>query len=64
MKAIRKEVVNMEDKLKDKTIKLIVFDFDGVMTDNRVLINEDGKESVFVNRADGLGVEMGKGKRI
>mgnify|MGYP000942997285 FL=1 len=54
----------MEDKLKDKTIKLIVFDFDGVMTDNRVLINEDGKESVFVNRADGLGVEIIKRKNI
>ncbi len=31
-------------------IKLIVFDFDGVMTDNRVLVSEDGKESVFCNR--------------
>ena len=42
---------------KDK-IKLIVFDFDGVMTDNRVTINERGEESVRVNRADGLGVDL------
>jgi len=44
-------------------IKLIVYDFDGVMTDNRVIVREDGIESVIVSRADGLGVgiimEMG-----
>ena len=39
-----------------KHIKLIVYDFDGVMTDNRVLLFQDGKEAVFVNRADGWGV--------
>lgn len=46
------------DKQKFKKIKLLVLDFDGVMTDNRVLVSEDGKEAVFCNRADGLGVEM------
>lgn len=40
----------------DKQIKLLVSDFDGVMTDNRVLVDENGKESVFVNRSDGLAV--------
>lgn len=39
-----------------KNIKMMVYDFDGVMTDNRVLLAEDGKESVFVNRVDGLAV--------
>lgn len=39
-------------------ICLIVFDFDGVMTDNRVLVDENGKESVWVNRSDGIGVQM------
>lgn len=38
--------------------RLISFDFDGVMTDNRVLVSEDGKESVFCNRSDGIGVNM------
>ena len=38
------------------TIKLIVYDFDGVMTDNKVYVDEFGKESVQVNRGDGLGV--------
>ena len=37
-------------------IDLIVYDFDGVMTDNRVIIFQDGTEAVIVNRADGLGV--------
>jgi len=37
-------------------INLIVYDFDGVMTDNKVYVNQDGNEMVQVNRADGLGV--------
>jgi len=38
-------------------IDLIVYDFDGVMTDNRVIVFQDGNEAVIVNRADGLGVD-------
>jgi 3-deoxy-D-manno-octulosonate 8-phosphate phosphatase (KDO 8-P phosphatase) len=40
------------------SLSLLVFDFDGVMTDNRVFIFEDGREAVACNRADGLGVDM------
>jgi 3-deoxy-D-manno-octulosonate 8-phosphate phosphatase (KDO 8-P phosphatase) len=50
------------DNIED--IDLIVYDFDGVMTDNRVIIFQDGTEGVFVNRADGLGVEMLKSLSI
>jgi len=39
-------------------IDLIVFDFDGVFTDNKVLVMEDGKEAVYCNRADGLGIDI------
>lgn len=39
-------------------IRLAVFDFDGVFTDNRVLVHQDGTESVFCNRSDGLGLGM------
>lgn len=39
-------------------LQLLVFDFDGVMTDNRVLVLEDGTEGTFCNRSDGLGVGM------
>ena len=37
---------------------LLVYDFDGVMTDNRVLVLQDGTEAVFANRADGWGIEQ------
>lgn len=36
--------------------ELIVYDFDGVMTDSRALILQDGTEAVFVNRSDGWGI--------
>ena len=39
-------------------IRLLVLDFDGVMTDDRVIVCEDGKESVVCHRGDGLGIEM------
>ncbi|MBO6297856.1 MAG: HAD hydrolase family protein [Lachnospiraceae bacterium] len=39
-------------------IDLLVYDFDGVMTDNRVIVDENGKESAIVNRGDGYGVGM------
>jgi N-acylneuraminate cytidylyltransferase len=38
-------------------VGLVVFDFDGVMTDNRVVVFEDGREAVLCNRSDGLGLE-------
>ena len=40
-----------------KDLDLIVYDFDGVMTDNRAIVFQDGTEAVIVNRSDGLGVE-------
>lgn len=36
---------------------LLVFDFDGVLTDNKVLISQDGTEGVMANRADGLAID-------
>lgn len=38
-------------------IRMYVFDFDGVFTDNTVYVREDGVESVGCSRADGLGIE-------
>jgi YrbI family 3-deoxy-D-manno-octulosonate 8-phosphate phosphatase len=37
-------------------VELVAMDFDGVMTDNRVLTDQDGRESVWANRADGWGI--------
>ncbi|MDY6846553.1 MAG: acylneuraminate cytidylyltransferase [Chloroflexota bacterium] len=39
-------------------VSLVVFDFDGVMTDDRVWVDQDGVESVAANRGDGMGVEL------
>jgi 3-deoxy-D-manno-octulosonate 8-phosphate phosphatase (KDO 8-P phosphatase) len=39
-------------------LRLIVYDFDGVMTDNKVYVDQKGNELVQVNRADGLGVSI------
>jgi N-acylneuraminate cytidylyltransferase len=38
--------------------ELVVFDFDGVMTDNCVYISEHGVESVRCDRGDGMGIEL------
>ena len=38
------------------SIKLLVYDFDGVMTDNKVFVDQYGNEMVQVSRADGLGI--------
>ena len=42
----------MNDKLISQ-IKLLLFDFDGVLTNNKVYVNEKGEESVICDRADG-----------
>lgn len=39
-------------------VDLVVFDFDGVMTDNTAYVNEDGIESVQVSRGDGMGIDL------
>lgn len=40
------------------SIGAVVFDFDGVMTDNAALLLEDGTEGVVVHRGDGAGIEL------
>jgi len=40
-----------------RNIRLIAFDFDGVFTDNAVIVAEDGAESVRCARSDGIGLK-------
>ena len=48
-----------DKKLPDwKDIHTIVFDFDGVFTDNKVWVDENGVESVCCDRGDGLGFDI------
>lgn len=44
--------------LDPTSLDAILFDFDGVLTDNRVLVLEDGREGVWCNRADGLAFDL------
>jgi 3-deoxy-D-manno-octulosonate 8-phosphate phosphatase (KDO 8-P phosphatase) len=39
-------------------IKVFIFDFDGVLTNNKVYIDQNGKESVSCSRADGLAFDV------
>ena len=39
-------------------VRLLVLDFDGVLTDNRVFVAQDGTETVTCNRSDGLGLSL------
>lgn len=42
-------------------VEVVVFDFDGVFTDNTVLVHQDGSESVRCWRGDGLGLARLRG---
>lgn len=46
------------NRINKTDLDLIVYDFDGVMTDNKCYLNQNGEESVCVNRGDGLGIYM------
>lgn len=41
-----------------ETIHTIAFDFDGVFTDNKVYVGQDGTELVRCDRGDGLGIDL------
>jgi len=43
------------DRLPDQ-VSALVMDFDGVFTDNRVFVHEDGSEAVTCSRSDGWGI--------
>ncbi|MBW2989889.1 HAD hydrolase family protein [Candidatus Woesearchaeota archaeon] len=43
---------------KFRKIRMLVMDFDGVLTNNLVLVDSEGGESVFCSRADGFGIDM------
>jgi 3-deoxy-D-manno-octulosonate 8-phosphate phosphatase (KDO 8-P phosphatase) len=45
----------LEDRIR--SIRLVAFDFDGVFTDNKVYVFQDGTEAVRCHRGDGIGLE-------
>lgn len=46
------------------SVDTVIFDFDGVLTDNYVYINDQGTESVRCSRSDGLGFNMLKALKL
>ena len=40
------------------SVDLVILDFDGVLTDNRVYVFQDGREAVVCHRGDGWGIEL------
>jgi YrbI family 3-deoxy-D-manno-octulosonate 8-phosphate phosphatase len=49
----------LRDRLAHKLpsdVRLVVFDFDGVFTDNRAVVFQDGSEAVLCHRGDGHGL--------
>ncbi len=47
-----------------ETIKLIICDFDGVVTDNLVMTDQEGKESVLASRSDSMHIKTLREKGI
>jgi 3-deoxy-D-manno-octulosonate 8-phosphate phosphatase (KDO 8-P phosphatase) len=47
-----------------KRIRLLAFDVDGVLTDGRIYISDDGEECKAYNIRDGLGMKMLQGSGV
>lgn len=48
---------NKRRRLPDR-IDMLVLDFDGVLTDNHISVNEQGQEMVVASRSDGYGLSL------
>lgn len=51
-------------KMLPDPVAALVLDFDGVFTDNRVIVFQDGREAVICNRGDGLGLSRLKNRGL
>ena len=53
-----KAVPEADQQISDlRSVRLLALDFDGVLTDDRVLVDQNGVEAVQCHRGDGLGIE-------
>ncbi|MDD4869630.1 MAG: acylneuraminate cytidylyltransferase [Kiritimatiellae bacterium] len=43
---------------KLQSVRLLVLDFDGVLTDNHVVVDQNGRETVKCHRGDSLGLDL------
>jgi N-acylneuraminate cytidylyltransferase len=49
-----------EKNIIPELVSLLVLDFDGVLTDDRVYVNQNGEEIVAAHRGDGMGIAQVK----
>ena len=49
-----------EKNIIPELVSLLVLDFDGVLTDDRVYVNQHGEETVAAHRGDGMGIAQVK----
>ena len=55
---LERSVFMEKNSSKLSAVKLVIYDFDGVHTNNLAVVDQAGSEAVTVSRADGLGVSM------
>ncbi|MBF0531655.1 MAG: acylneuraminate cytidylyltransferase [Candidatus Omnitrophica bacterium] len=55
---LRRMLAASQPAVTARDVDLLVYDFDGVMTDNKVIVQQDGLEAVAANRGDGLAVAL------
>ena len=53
---------SLTPKLKD--LEMLIFDFDGVFTNNKFVLNNKKKEFVNLSRADGMAIKILKDKEV
>jgi YrbI family 3-deoxy-D-manno-octulosonate 8-phosphate phosphatase len=53
---LREQQKQTQKRALPEHIAALVLDFDGVFTDNRVIVSQDGQESVICDRSDGWGI--------
>ena len=54
---LRDKIIHPGRKISED-ISLVVLDFDGVITDDRVYVNQHGEETVAAHRGDGMGIAL------
>ena len=59
LKSFRSQIVMPSQKnIFPEVVSLVVLDFDGVLTDDRVYVNQHGEETVAAHRGDGMGISQ------
>lgn len=53
---LHRQKTRQQDALLPREIRAIVFDFDGVFTDNLVMVDQEGREAALCSRGDGMGI--------